>query len=349
MCGPIPATAALPLRNREAGFIPSPAPPGSKLAYTPCMLRAALPLLVCTVLTTTGLAWGPQGHMTVAYIAFQRLTPASRTKVAELLRAHPSFATWAAEVPGATEDEKTLRAFLRAANWPDVIKSGCSVADSQPGTSGNVPLPNDPRTSQNIGFTDTLCHKYWHFHDKPFSSDHTPTEDAPTPSALTQFPVLTGGLKSGATAGIRSYDLAWIIHLAGDMHQPLHATQRFTANQKHGDAGANGVRLGAHLSLHSFWDQILGSSEDPEDAASSGNSLIAEFPHAAGEEKLDIAIWVDESFRAAKRFAYAAPIKPDGSVSTTSQTYRISAHKLAEKQVVLAGYRLARVINAALQ
>src|ERR1700730_12872831 len=55
----------------------------------------------------------------------------------------------------------------------------------------------------------------------------------------TQIPMFRSALRatSGASDDVRSYDLVWLIHLVGDVHQPLHTTSRFTHEQPKGDAG----------------------------------------------------------------------------------------------------------------
>ena len=35
--------------------------------------------------------------------------------------------------------------------------------------------------------------------------------------------------------------LAWLFHLAGDIHQPLHTAQLFTVDYPHGDRGGNEI------------------------------------------------------------------------------------------------------------
>jgi hypothetical protein len=55
---------------------------------------------------------------------------------------------------------------------------------------------------------------------------------------------------------LKSYDLVWLMHLVGDLHQPLHCTARFAKTQKQGDGG-NGAKVCATScrdSLHTFWD-----------------------------------------------------------------------------------------------
>jgi len=55
----------------------------------------------------------------------------------------------------------------------------------------------------------------------------------------------------------RSFALRLVIHYAGDVHQPLHATALVDDKYPNGDAGGNFERLpdicGAH-NLHAVWD-----------------------------------------------------------------------------------------------
>jgi hypothetical protein len=40
---------------------------------------------------------------------------------------------------------------------------------------------------------------------------------------------------------LKSYDLPWLLHLVGDVHQPLHSTTRVSATKPDGDNGGNGM------------------------------------------------------------------------------------------------------------
>ena len=70
------------------------------------------------------------------------------------------------------KEQRSLRAFLRAALWADDIKSDGAYddADAKPGSNGNEPS-GSPENAQNIGYTDKHRHKYWHFHDMAFTTD----------------------------------------------------------------------------------------------------------------------------------------------------------------------------------
>jgi len=63
--------------------------------------------------------WDGLGHMAVAYVAYQTLSPQVRQEVTRLVRLNPSYGAWTANVPIADRD---LHAFTLAATWPDQIK-----------------------------------------------------------------------------------------------------------------------------------------------------------------------------------------------------------------------------------
>ena len=255
----------------------------------------------------------------------------------------------------ANGDRRALIAFLRASLWADDIKGASGYTDDGAVIDGRINVfrpPNTPQAGQNIGYADKLRHQYWHFHDTPFSGDNTPAQAALTPSALTQIPKLREGLSNGSE-DLRSYDLVWLIHLVGDIHQPLHAAQRFTASQPGGDSGGNDLKLcsspGCNQNLHSFWDGLFGTDLYPDASIALGQALLEEATEPpSGASNLDPSIWIEEGFNLAKRRVYAAPIKTDGSPSLTNAAYRRLAYETGEKQLLLAGYRLANVINSAL-
>ena len=54
--------------------------------------------------------------------------------------------------------------------------------------------------------------------------------------------------------------LCWLLHVLGDIHQPLHASAAFSAvaldpvTHPAGDKGGNAIGLGEHGNLHALWD-----------------------------------------------------------------------------------------------
>ena len=301
----------------------------------------ALAVLSLLAFSPLAFAWNDFGHMAVAEIAYKHLTPAARARAAALLKLNPSYPDWVKGVAAADQDET---AFLMAATWPDEIKRRSDYVDDGEHPSG-------PTAAQNIGYADKLMHRYWHFIDLPFSPDGTPLANPVKPNAQTQiYAFRLTLLSSKASDALKSYDLAWLLHLAGDVHQPLHATSRFTQGLPKGDAGGNKVALCAppcRDELHAFWDDVLGTSRSVAQVKAFAASLAPADPKrvavTAGSR------WVAESFRAAKASAYAAPVGTGGGPYTLDDAYKAAALKLAKQRAELAGERLARILNAALK
>jgi len=250
-------------------------------------------LSTLVILVPTLEAWNGKGHMVVAYIAYQHLDGPVKKQVRRLLQLNPDHDDW---VKGVSASDRGLVAFMRAANWPDSIRDAHGyVTDGDPDSGGNRPT-GDPEDSRNIGYPDNYRHKYWHFVDLPFTRDGTALQDAPTPNAETQIVAMRTALGSAAT-NIRAYDLAWLEHLVGDIHQPLHAAARYTKQHPHGDQGGNLVALCAKPctdQLHGFWDSILGP-EDLDAAIALGKDLdAAAVP--AGADVTDVHAWILESW-----------------------------------------------------
>src|SRR6185437_15260252 len=98
--------------------------------------------------------------------------------------------------------------------------------------------------------------------DLPFSTDHTPLVQPATPNVQTQIALFVKTLASASASNeLKSYDLVWLLHLVGDVHQPLHTTSRFTHSQPQGDEGGNLVSLcekPCRQELHAYWDNLPG-------------------------------------------------------------------------------------------
>jgi len=317
-------------------------------------------ICVCSILLllpTSLAAWGPIGHMTVAYVAYQELTPETKARVRDLLKLNPDYANWEKQIPaGTSADDHDRMIFMMAAVWPDDIKGEQQYSDD--GTDGGN-TPGGETSSQNVGYSDLLRHKYWHFVDVAFSPDQTALPAVPVPNAQTQIVAFRAVLASSQPDALKSYDLVWLLHLVGDIHQPLHATTRVTLSRPKGDAGGNFVKLfgDAASNLHSYWDDLPGTEckfcsdkvQCVNRASVLGKSLAA--VPSKEEGNTDTAAWVRESFEYAKTKVYRDPIGTGDTPYTIvpGSQYEREAYKLALRRVDLAGARLARVLNAELK
>jgi hypothetical protein len=90
-----------------------------------------------------------------------------------------------------------------------------------------------------------------------------------------------------------------------------------------------------------------------EQITTLGNQLLLRKKPANASET-DPAKWVDDSFALAKSTVYMAPISDDNDSGQTISArpdaqYGSTALRVAKSQVLLAGYRLAELLNAHLK
>ncbi len=332
------------------------------------MIPSFLSILLMT--PTLVFAWGSAGHEAIAYVAWQQMTPTARARAIELLKQVPTlhnaddtktiagYADWVADLPaGLSQDEQNLELFMRAATWADSIKHQWLIDSDTP--------PRGRTTEVHIGFTDKESHGYWHFIDTAFASDGSTIPATPVPNVVTQIVVLRQFLASNEDDLLKSYDLVWLEHLVGDIHQPLHGCTRYFAGAS--DIGGNDVPIqltemmkktfegtlskSAPNELHFFWDDLPGEGQARATLPMAA-AFAEKLPRAATSEvaMIDPAKWAAESFALAKRDAYAPPIgdspKPaDGSAYLITTAYYDKAMVDAKNRVALAGARLAKLLN----
>ncbi|HEY0779726.1 MAG TPA: S1/P1 nuclease [Gemmatirosa sp.] len=164
----------------------------------------------------------------------------------------------------------------------------------------------------------------------------------------------------------RAIALAWILHLVGDVHQPLHTASRVTADAPQGDRGGNAVQLiddGRPTNLHAVWDDVfdegpgrraggagrgtpgpearLAAAERVADALEGGTR-----PEAVGSKVGEArpAVWAQEGQAIDETSVYTPDLVAGGPLP---DTYVARARDVAAPRAALAGYRLATLLNQA--
>lgn len=161
--------------------------------------------------------------------------------------------------------------------------------------------------------------------------------------------VLRTGSPSEALKGLRV-----LVHLVGDIHQPLHAADN-------GDFGGNGVTVTNRLcvefgareptacKLHTYWDTSLvraavrGMSEE---AAATSWATAQETSPASESSMVDA--WATESNEIARQIAYnfdGFSCKGKRLSFAADDAYDAAGVATVKRQIVKAGKRLARVLN----
>lgn len=306
---------------------------------------AALVLALALCLPQSVQAWDNTGHELVAAIAWDNMTPAARQKAFGILNAASNNICLRELFPAGSlsSAEKQRQAFIIAATWPDHIRSGPCEA--------------------------SLNHKPWHFTDhfwkgvsgsgpqapQPASPAHTPPNEGNAVERLLLFrPIVTCVTAPCAGADQRAEDLAWTIHLVGDIHQPLHSAARVSADHPDGDRGGNLFILvpEANSDLHTYWDHIVDTAL-PRNGGESFDAylkrakarIVQDHPAASMAgllESGDFATWSQEGFETAKRIAYPATLHEHHA---PSPAYQQMAFTTADQAIALGGYRLADLLN----
>jgi hypothetical protein len=307
--------------------------------------------VVVALLFSSGpvMAWDSLGHMLVTQIAWDRLTPEAKAGVeAALARFNEEK-----QSDRGTPDEAYN--FVTASCWMDDARS----------------LPD----KYNFG--------PWHYVNLPFTPDGLPEPEAEMDVnviwGINRCVEIISGLAEDPAIS-RDQALVMLLHLAGDIHQPLHTTNRG------GDAGGNRVMVpNVELSkeeklygksrwsnLHAFWDssyrRTFGSGqatllyeaplydrERPAAGHAAGRELIEreaaalvkKYPPPADPAPADAAAWAHESHAIGYETGYGK--LPDNSPTATfaklDERYVNAARDVAEQRLALAGYRLADLIN----
>jgi hypothetical protein len=287
------------------------------------IIRAALAALAVAA-TSPAAAYWDYGHQTVARIAFASVRPATRAKLAALLRHGDLLAT----------PECPVTDIASASTWADCIK----------------PL-KDPATGKSrFGYAYN-----WHFQDvdvcRPFDLA-TPCADGNCLSV--QIVRMAARLADRSLPlADRVQALAFLTHFVGDLSQPLHAGE-------HHDQGGNKVKaryglIAGRTNLHSIWDGYLAEraiSTPPGGAL----GLLRATPRATRRAMIagDVTDWSRDSWQVSRDTVYAsilgnpcAPSERERAVMDEAIVEQLIP--AARAQVVKGGLRLAKLLDAALR
>ena len=285
-------------------------------------------------------AWDGTGHMIIGQIAYDRLNDKARARVDELAAKLQrngvpyngvNICCWPDDIKGPDADPQFHNLYKP---W-HYIDIGCTTNDPDV-------LANPPTLTQTEGNIVV---------------------------ALPHCVDLIRNKKTDALVASESVALALVMHFVGDIHQPLHTTGRYDPEtHKQDDAGGNGVGL-ANLgdtqwgkNLHTFWDEAYRRNYENGEVKAMPRIPEADAPGSPDlkewlkrldlnvPEKLDthfdVKKWVLESHQIACTQVYGTLGAPYGAKDVKlTEDYVKQATRTARHQLVVAGYRLAALLN----
>jgi hypothetical protein len=277
-----------------------------KVTMRLAMLTLSIGIAFVGAETNPANAWDDVGHQVVARVAWDNLTPNARKNVISALKKAPADSTLLDVLKPFAGQPKALQdriLFTLASNWADKVKRG-----------GKLSKYNHPE---------------WHYVDQFFSQldPNVPGQPVPNmpPSPNDNIAVilielqsalgLVGAPKPTTTfvpdAGVpRALQIAWLLHLVGDIHQPLHTSTRETSDpaEATGDRGGNLFLLDSkNRNLHAYWDDLIGRNivkpvGQTEDTyiGQIAQTIEQDFPLPSLQTKAndkDIQDWAKEGFQ----------------------------------------------------
>jgi len=187
--------------------------------------------------------------------------------------------------------------------------------------------------------------KPFHYVDIPLRENGPRNPPLPNaPHVLSKIDEFTDLLSNGGGNHEETVNrLSWLIHLFGDVHQPLHCVERFNQFNVNGDRGGNGFRLrGRPNNLHSLWDGSVNMSRniDDEDLAIEIFNEHTRDSLATSLQIQDTERWARDGFNLAKSFAYTLVENPQNPPRPPAQ-YKQRMEQIGRRQAALGGYRLS--------
>jgi hypothetical protein len=288
------------------------------------------------------LAWDDTGHKVSAYIAWRQMSPVVRSRAVKLLLAAPEDSHLSVYYPAGSrsKEAKELELFMVASTWSDIIRNRDFKVRFEKYNQGP-----------------------WHYADifwKQSGGKAELMENRSEGLAIAKLYDFEKNLKDVSVSDAdKAINLAWFLHVAGDVHNPLHNASKITSVEPKGDSGGNLFLLSPadasgenRVNLHSYWDSILRRNAprendgcDGEYIARMAEKIMKKHSSAAMKERLklgDYREWNAEGFKFLNETVYDEELKRG---ELPARKYQKRAVAVGEEQIALAGYRMAETLN----
>ena len=314
--------------------------------------------LVCLLLCLgqPAAAWDSTGHRLSAAVMLEFVSEEVARELLTILGAHPRYQQdFLDEIPRFIDqrDQQALHQWLlgQAAFWPDIAR-GLPMAERK---RYNRPWWHYIDGAWVRGAARQQGNLYLDTPDPGLTEGEaaaTITDETDVSNVITAMDynvrVLTDpdvGLAEQAIA------LCWVLHLAADIHQPLHSGSLFSPRVfASGDRGGNGIPVKGSRNLHALWDRALAEGGVVNELPLV---LAAQTPGLSPDQAAspDWTRWLHESRQLLPTVVYSDAIiaairqaeRNDGEIpyQTLDAAYVARMREVARQRLGLAGLRLA--------
>ena len=323
---------------------------------------------LCSIFASSAFAWDHPSHMITAAIAFmeiERSKPELIEKLELVFMVHPDTSPFWVAAGDARGRERAKRMFIEGARWADDTK----------GTIHDRPT--------------------WHTARWAIVAEDAPPESKaaaearkgrPAGQALEALVMNYAMLSSAETnPSERASALGWLLHLVGDIHQPLHVSDQYSKEFPAGNGSGTLEYVmdpvnDKPIPLHLLWDSNIYRSTALDAIEQNAQELVKKYPRSAFPELKDLEgpgdfeKWARESYDVAVDFAYGYGVEtisdPDKDFNPDSAVKKMVAYilhgvspleeapevpaeywetlqQVVQRRITLAGYRIADLVLAA--
>lgn len=304
-------------------------------------MRVAVLILFVAGISGSAFGWDETGHKITAYIAWQRMTPEVREKVVKILLSAPEdsdISTFYLPYGSRSAESRKREYFMLMATWADIIRDKAFP----------VRAKNYDRGDWHYNNT------FWKFEKGGVVMIDNMPKTGLAMDKIAEFATL---IRGNATDAEKAVAIAWLEHLIGDMHQPLHASGKVAPSTPDGDRGGNsflltpkGTPRDQQENLHWFWDSIIGRNIPNNDKCDAdyidpiAQDIIRLFPAEKFRDRMlpgDFEGWKKESVK----FATTDVYRGIEFFQSPSDKYKKKALEIAQERLALAGYRMGDLFN----
>lgn len=177
----------------------------------------------------------------------------------------------------------------------------------------------------------------WHYINFPFDTDYNKSKKNPKGDLVTGIATCVSVLKDkNSTKKDKAFYLKMLIHLIGDLHQPLHVGRSK-------DKGGNTIQLqwfGKGTNLHRVWDENLIKYWNMSYTELANNTKKLSKKELNEMQKGTVLDWVYDSQKQAK-IVYASAHAGD----KLKYKYSYNYFGIVQNQLLKGGVRLAKLLD----
>ncbi|QJQ07356.1 S1/P1 nuclease [Undibacterium piscinae] len=317
-------------------------------------------------LPATSMAWGPDGHQSIAAIADKLLSgSAAEKEISKLLNGGKleQIAVWADCVKGISPEKDF--AYTSIGRYPE-----CAAFENKAGIAEMSAYVRKNHSNCNPAFDQESCHKQYHYADVAlqhgeYKTGYVGTSDHDIVHAIKASVRVLQGKPQAKPFQFQDQREALMLltHFIGDLHQPLHVGSVFlnadgkvvNPDDGHYDHGSNTVGGNALQypcgNLHSMWDDLppqFKRGRMNEELSAKAKAIIK----PEGNPERWPTLWANDAILNASilfkdtQFSKSTPNQRGNSWSIALPLeYEKTMLKIKEESLIKAGAHLAQLLQ----